>query len=154
MSNIIAKPNRWLARVCNPCQNYEKIRELIFKKNENGTGHRPAPACDQDEQLIGYFPFIVIDDKLILLTFLPLSSPNVPEGKLLHQEINLEKQDLSFLNMDKLSFYRQTDFEAIPQLKMALQKSGIWHLTQLVPQLSFEEENKEKSVGIISRFFQ
>lgn len=122
-------------------------KEIITKSN--------LLVCrDQDEQLIGYFPFIVQEDKLILLTFLPLSSPNVPEGKMLHREINFEKQDLSFLNMDKLSFYRQTDFEAIPQLKMALIKSGIWHLTEIVPQLSYKEENKEKSVGIITRFFQ
>ena len=109
---------------------------------------------DHEENLIGYFPFIVIDDKLILLTFLPMSSPDVPEGKILHREINFEKQDLSFLNMDKFSFYRQTDFEAIPQLKSALIKSGIWHLTQIEPQLTFKEENQEKSVGIITRFFQ
>jgi hypothetical protein len=96
----------------------------------------------------------VVDDKIILLTFLPLSSPDVPEGKCLHKVLDMTKEDLKYLNMDKLSFYRVTDFDTIPQLKAALIEAGIWHLTEIEPEEKIENIPVIRSAGVITKFFQ
>jgi hypothetical protein len=63
------------------------------------------------------------------------------------------KDDTVFLGMDKLSFYKKTDFDAVPLLRDALQEAGIWHLTEMRSEiLNFDTENRR--TGIIARFFQ
>lgn len=97
-------------------------------------------ACrDLSGHLLGYFPFTIEGDNLYVLSFLPLVSSRVPEGKLLCETLNATKDDLIFLGMDKLSFYKTTDFECIPTLKSALIEAGIWHLTEI----EIDEEEHE-----------
>ena len=131
------------------------INSVLNKEIIKGTNGRKYLVCiDYANRIIGYFPIIVVDDKIILLTFLPLSSPDVPEGKCLHQALDMTKQDLKFLNMDKLSFYRETDFNTIPQLKAALIEAGIWHLTEIEPEGKIENIPFVRSAGVITKFFQ
>jgi hypothetical protein len=80
----------------------------------------------------GYFPFIIRDDKLIIMTFLPLTSPEASEGAYLQKHFGLQMEDVKFLGMDKLSFFLTVDFEQIPVLKAALIETHIWDLIQFV----------------------
>jgi len=80
---------------------------------------------------IGYFSFVQQDGCVLLTSFLPLSSPDTPEGNILQQLLGFSIEDSAYLNMDKLSFYKQTDFEALPTLTKALKEAGIWHLTKI-----------------------
>jgi len=57
---------------------------------------------------------------------LPLASGNTPEGQKLYQLMALSKEEITYLGMDKLSFYSDVDFEQIPLLKQALIDSNIW----------------------------
>ena len=61
---------------------------------------------------------------------------------------------MEFLGMDKLSFYQYTDFEAIPKLKAALIKAGLWHLTEIEPEETIIDRPLVKSTGVIAKFFQ
>lgn len=105
-------------------------------------------------QLLGYLPFTIIDRSLIVLSFIPLSSPAMPEGKLLCEALNTEKNDLVFLGMDKLSFYQNTDFEIVPHLRDALKKADMWHLTEVKPEENFDELLYGQNSSSINRFFQ
>ena len=75
---------------------------------------------------IGYFTFFIQGDDIVINTFLPLASENTPEGEKLHKLLQLGKEDVIYLGMDKLSFYTQVDFEQIPVLKQALIEAGFW----------------------------
>jgi len=117
------------------------------------SGHHLLSCVSIAEERIGYFPFELIDNNLLILSFIPLSSPNAPEGKRLYSSLNMCKDDTVFLGMDKLSFYKKTDFDAVPLLRDALQEAGIWHLTEMRSEiLNFDTENRR--TGIIARFFQ
>jgi len=111
-------------------------------------------ACrDLSQNLLGYLPFTVEGDHLYVLSFLPLVSPKVPEGKLLCETLNVSKDDLIFLGMDKLSFYKDTDFDSIPTLRNALIEAGMWHLTEIGIDEEFQDGHLIKQTGIVAKYF-
>ena len=116
-------------------------------------GQKLLVCTRRDEGPVGYFPFIVQNDCLFLLSFLPVANWQTPEGSRLFKAVNICKDDAIFLGMDKMSFYRKIDFDAIPLLKNALQEAGMWHLTKIIPSQEMPEIEKRSS-GIIARFFE
>ncbi|MFT3751375.1 MAG: hypothetical protein QM800_00280 [Paludibacter sp.] len=107
----------------------------------------------EDKQPLGYLPFTIINKQLFILTFLPICSQNAPEGKKLQEQLGISRNEIEFLGMDKLSFFRETDFEAIPRLKEAVIEAGLWHLTELKPLSDYQPQNHISS-STIARFFQ
>ena len=108
---------------------------------------------NNNQESIGYLPFTVIGQKLLILSFLPITSPTTPEGKILSETLKLNKELLSFCGMDKLSFFHNTDFDAIPALKEAIIKAGMWHLTEL-KSIERQKEEDVKQVGLIAKLIQ
>jgi len=112
-------------------------------------GQRMIRAIDESCKPIGYFPFLQQDGAILLLTFLPLSSPITPEGSVLWKELGIKIDDSRYIGLDKLSFYIQTDFETLPKLKQALEKADMWHLTEI----QTESQTERKEDQILKRFF-
>jgi len=112
-------------------------------------GQRLIKALDVTTKPIGYFPFIKQDNAVLLLSFLPLSSPITPEGAILHKELGIQLEDSKYFGLDKFSFYTNTDFDSVPKLKQALQKADMWHLTELQP----SEKMERREDQILKRFF-
>lgn len=108
--------------------------------------------CEHD-LILGYLPFSILDSNVIIRSFIPLSSPNVREGTRLCKALNTNKDDIEFLRMDKLSFYQNTDFDAIPQLKDALIHAGMWHLTEIKSEFDAEKQISATQTSVISKFF-
>jgi hypothetical protein len=79
-----------------------------------------APSSGGKENTIGYFAFTIDGDNLLVLTLLPLLSHSVPEGHILYERLHLSPNDLTYLGMDRLSFFYDVDIEQIPVLKQVL----------------------------------
>ena len=75
---------------------------------------------------IGYFTFFIRGNDLIVNTFLPVISANMPEGKILSELLTLTNKDFEYFGADKLSFFSTIDFEQIPTLKQALIDADLW----------------------------
>lgn len=112
-------------------------------------GQRLIKALDLTAKPVGYFPFIKQNDAVLLLSFLPLSSPITPEGSILQKELGIQIEDSKYFGLDKFSFYTNTDFDAIPILQQALKKADMWHLTEIQP--NHKTERKEDQ--ILKHFF-
>ena len=112
-------------------------------------GQRLIKALDITNKPVGYFPFTIMNDAVLLLSFLPLSSPITPEGSVLQKELKIKVLDSKYLGMDKFSFYTNTDFDAVPKLKNALQKADMWHLTEIIP----DEKAERREDQILKHFF-
>ena len=112
-------------------------------------GQRMIHAIDLSGKPVGYFPFLKQDGAILLLSFLPLSSPITPEGSVLYKELGIKIDDSKYIGLDKLSFYIKTDFEAIPKLKQALNKANMWHLTEIKP----NEKSERREDQILKHFF-
>jgi len=111
-----------------PDRNFMFLSSLINSKCQKVVtdGKQKFLACAIDGCPVGYFTFFIIEDDLVINTFLPIVSDMVPEGKKLHELIPLGKEDMKYLNMDKASFLLDIDFDQIPVLKYAFTESGIW----------------------------
>lgn len=118
-----------------------KNGQTVLKMVEKNTG------------TIGYLPFTIIKDKLFVLTFLPICSQNAPEGKKLQEILGISRKETEFLGMDKLSFFLDTDFEAIPHLKQAIIEAGLWHLTKLDLISDYQKQN-HMTTATLMRFFE
>jgi hypothetical protein len=94
-----------------------------------GTDAQPLLRCKwSDGTVLGYFPFVVQNDKVIVTTFLPLSFAATNEGKYLQERLHLQTADIKYLGMDKLRFYLYIDFDEIPKLKEVLIDTGIYKI--------------------------
>ncbi|MDR2408749.1 MAG: hypothetical protein LBE13_11645 [Bacteroidales bacterium] len=103
----------------------------------------------------GYFPFIIRDNKLILMTFLPLTSPDTTEGAYLQEHFGLQTEDIKFLGMDKLSFFFTVDFEQIPVLKQALITTDIQNMIRIVSESSdIDFSIDQKKTQMVKKFFE
>jgi len=112
-------------------------------------GQRMIRAIDMSAKPIGYFPFLKQDGAILILSFLPLSSPITPEGSVLYKELGIKIDDSKYIGLDKLSFYIETDLEALPKLKQALNNANMWHLTEIKPETPTERRDDQ----ILKRFF-
>jgi len=81
--------------------------------------------------LLGYLPFAIVDKKLFILTFLPVCNIKSPQGRKLAELFGITREEMEYFGMDKLSFFHDTDFNAIPRLKNAIVEAGLWHLTEI-----------------------
>ncbi|MDR0729744.1 MAG: hypothetical protein LBF19_06470 [Prevotellaceae bacterium] len=79
----------------------------------------------------GYFTFVTQQDKLFVLTFLPITSALTPEGKRLQKILHLSMKDITYLGMDSIDFLSKIDLDQIPILKDALIQSGIYRMKEI-----------------------
>jgi hypothetical protein len=103
----------------------------------------------------GYYPFVIRNKKLIVLSFLPIVSTDAMEGSILHRILGLQMEDTIFLGMDKLSFFCTVDFEQIPVLKQAMIDAHIWDLIVYIskhPDVNFSID--QKKTLMVKKFFE
>ena len=115
-------------------------REEKLELESDINGRKLIPVLDHTFLKVGYFAFTIADNCVLIQSFLPLADPITVEGYAFKKLLNLEKKDMSYWKMDKLSFYTDNDLERIPVLKKALQKAGMWHLTEIMKSADGEFE--------------
>ncbi|MDR1120484.1 MAG: hypothetical protein LBM08_06160 [Dysgonamonadaceae bacterium] len=141
-------------------KNYYAMEPLLYMHyvQESPSG-RPMLVCyfKDNERFVylGYFPFIILKNKLIVLTFLPLVSDDTLSGQYLRNRLGLQMEDMVFLGMDKLSFYLTVDFDQIPVLKKALVNTEVWFLVEYAannPEMNFTID--QKKTKMVKKFFE
>ncbi len=80
---------------------------------------------------IGYFVGQVVGNRLLIRTFLFLTHHNTPEGNELERLSGLAKQDISYWQIDRLSTFLNTDFDAYPTLYNLFEQVGLTPLFEL-----------------------
>ncbi|MEI6122812.1 MAG: hypothetical protein WCQ95_04220 [Bacteroidota bacterium] len=90
----------------------------------------------------GYFLGSVCGNKLILRTFLFITYVNTPEGNLLRKNTGLKKNEIEFLELDKLSTFMTVEIQENKHIKHIFVEAGCRSLYSLYKIL------KEKNVTI------
>lgn len=132
------------------CNEVISISFSLIRSVSATTGQRLIRAYDMKGNNVGYFPFVIEDNAILLRSFLPLTSPITPEGSKLYKTLGIQLNDSKYIGLDRLSFYAKTDFNKLPQLKEALQEAEIWHLTEIVPSNLIERREDR----LLQRFFE
>lgn len=137
---------------------YEKniylIRAVLSgKKIRLSNGREAFEMSDAANHIIAYLPFVVQDGCVVILSVLPVINPNTLIGKKLCETLGITKEELEVCGMDKLSYFRRTDFDKIPRLKQALESNNLMYLTEDLC-LYESKGDIERTTGISATIFQ
>ncbi|MDR2414329.1 MAG: hypothetical protein LBD64_05020 [Odoribacteraceae bacterium] len=112
---------------------------------------------DMDESVelvLGYLPFIVQDEKIFVLSFLPPVAPGTPDGDALERELGLQIEDMKYLGMDKLSFFLLVDIEQVPVLKEVIDRTRVARLASHLKYVADTDAPFDaKLTRMVKRFF-
>lgn len=84
---------------------------------------------------VGYLSAVMIDDKLVIRTFLFLTFNGTPEGKRLEDFIGLKALDTKYLKMDKLSSFMTGKLKENDKLRSIFESADCLHLVELYDKL-------------------
>lgn len=90
---------------------------------------------------LGYLVSDIVDNSLLIRTFLLLTNNNTPEGERLKELSGLSKIDMKYWDIDRLSTFQQTDICENEELKSLFTKAGCKNLFS--KQINFSEEKEE-----------
>ncbi len=99
-------------------------------------------------QKIGYLLIDLVNDIAVIRTFLMLTHFDTPEGDVFHKLIGLEKLDISYLTLDKLSTFVFSEIKESDMISDLFSQSGCKSLLD-VPKKEFgKEKYKFKAAAI------
>lgn len=81
-------------------------------------------ACKYDSVKLGYFKASIIEDKLLIRTFLFLTNNGTPEGKMLENQLGIQKEDKKYFGIDTLKVFINSDIEQNEKLKAVFCQAG------------------------------
>lgn len=90
----------------------------------------------------GYLPFEITDGKIVIKTFLFITSSSTPEGAMLEKYTGLNKEDIKYLKIDKLSSFANSDISENKELQTFLKKAGCECLIELYKYYKNSLKNK------------
>jgi hypothetical protein len=88
---------------------------------------------------VGYFKGEIIGENIVLRTFLFLTNNGTPEGKKLHANIGIMKEDKIYLTIDKLSTFVNSDIASNERLKQVFIDAGCESLFRIDKNFFYEE---------------
>lgn len=106
------------------------------------------------EDKVGYFVCEVVDEKVILKTFLFLTHNGTPEADKLQATLGLMKDDISYLGIDKLSTFLLSDIAGNERLKQLFIEAGCECLFQFDKGMyrPFDEKSPISKAEMIARY--
>lgn len=107
---------------------YHAIRKFEYIREKEG---KLLIAYHYLEKKIGYFVGSVINNRLLLHTFLFITHNGTPEGKLLSKLTGLKKLDKKYLAIDKLSTFISYNIKDNEFVKQIFVQAGCGHLLEI-----------------------
>jgi hypothetical protein len=104
----------------------------------------------------GYFTGEVVNEQLILTTFLFLTNNGTPEAEKLHANTGLMKEDKEYLSIDKLSAFLSSDIPGNDQVREVFAQAGCESIFDIVKTYYLPQKGtKEKLIaGFIAKYLQ
>ena len=103
------------------------------------------------QKKVGYLLADIHEGHLLIHTFLFITNSGTPEGDILLSKTGLGKLDKSYLNIDKLSTFWQSDINDNPKVKQIFIEAGCKDILELPPTLSIKENPTEEKTKIASK---
>ena len=89
----------------------------------------------------------IVDNVLLIKTFLLLTNQATPEGEKLKELTGLSKIDMKYWNIDRLSTFQKTDMEENEELKQIFRNAGCSKLFSRAVNFLDEEEKEHRRVA-------
>ncbi|MBN2035469.1 MAG: hypothetical protein JW768_01885 [Chitinispirillaceae bacterium] len=105
------------------------LKDPAVAEYANGSG---LIAFIHAKKKFGYFTFTLIDDMLVIRTFLFLTNSGTPEGKRIDRLLGIRKMDKQYLELDTAYAFTHTDLLNSPWLCDLLVEAGCEQLCDMV----------------------
>ncbi|MDR3268836.1 MAG: hypothetical protein LBT83_07205 [Tannerella sp.] len=136
-------------------RNFYVMDTLLYMHRIVYNSHgRAMLECYHDDVLFGYYPFTIQQNKIFILSFLPVIALDTPTGELIERRLHLQKEDTIYLGMDKLSFFFTVDFSQIPTLYNVLVEAKLKPLLDFDSEDRFLFEHDPKKTLMVKKFFE
>jgi len=130
ISNYLLFPNLFISCV--------KTKTIPLKKNN------ALILFDYFNYTLGYFVAEIVNDAVVLKTFLFVTSSGTPQGDLLDKELNTGKLEKNFLKIDRLSTFVNSDIMQDERVRSIFKKAGLDYLERLPGELSGKDAIRQK----------
>ena len=127
------------------------IRSLLKKDIRKGNNNNYLIAYYIEERKLGYLVADIRDAHILIHTFLFITNEGTPEGNLLMANTGLGKLDISYLKINKLSTFINSDIASNPEVKRIFIEAGCTALFDKLPSYFFEESNSKTTVHIADK---
>ncbi len=87
-------------------------------------------------------PYAILDDKVVVRTFLFLTMDGTPEGARLRSQLRLRRDDKEYLELDTFYAFVHSDLKQDPDLVRVLSECGCGQLFEVPMGASVDEEMK------------
>lgn len=104
------------------------------------------------QKRLGYLKANLIENKIIIRTFLFLTNNGTPEGKKLATMLGVQKEDKKYLGIDKLSTFINSDIEANETLKQIFIKAGCSSLFEMKIHLKQKPDHANQCASYLSHY--
>ncbi len=101
---------------------------------------------------VGYLKATIIEDKLLIRTFLFVTNNGTPEGKKLADLLGVQKEDKKYLGIDKLNTFINSDIEEDEKLKQIFCQIGCEGLFSLKKHLINEQDKIMHCANYFSQY--
>ncbi|MFV0593526.1 MAG: hypothetical protein ACK5M7_19295 [Draconibacterium sp.] len=96
---------------------------------------------------LGYLLVEIVDNVLLIKTFLLLTNQATPEGEKLKALTGLSKIDMQYWNIDRLSTFQKTDIEENEELKLIFSTAGCGKLFSKAVNFLEDEDKEHKHIA-------
>lgn len=93
-----------------------------------------------NEHKLGYIPCSVRNGKVVAETFLFLTMDRTPEGELLRGKLRIGRADRTYLQLDRIDTFLQSDIKEDRQLVAILSECGCGHLFKITGEEAIADE--------------
>ncbi|MGD9994023.1 MAG: hypothetical protein AB7S69_12040 [Salinivirgaceae bacterium] len=113
----------------------------------NKHGHQMVAFYVFDSK-VGYLLFTYVKGKIIIRTFLLITCADTPEGQKLEELMGLEKQDVQFLGVDKLSAFACSDLVSNETLRELFKRVGCEGLFNISESAKIQKDGVQNAARI------
>ena len=103
---------------------------------------------------VGYFCCEIIDECVVIRTFLFVTHSDTPEGDKLKEICGLEKDDVGYWKIDRLSTFMNIDAEKYPRLRNLFTRAGCGDLFNLRDDHFHEEKRQAHNLEGLREFIK
>ncbi|MBN2595933.1 MAG: hypothetical protein JXR82_04015 [Marinifilaceae bacterium] len=103
---------------------------------------------------IGYFVAAIIDEKVIIKTFLFITHRSTPEGHLLEKVSGLGKKDISYWRFDSVSSFLSNPPKEDSLIKKIMQEAGIHQLFDLKNVIALNSNQKDVDWAEVEEYIE
>lgn len=104
------------------------------------------------EKKAGYFVVDIIDEKIILRTFLFLTNNGTPEGEKLLEHTGFMKEDKKYLAIDKLSSFIHSDIKDNERIKAIFINAGCESLFEIDSSVCVQQGGEQSLAELIENY--